>query len=162
LGFVVGGAETAIGTGGVAIEGMASVTGVGGSVGVPLTGGSVAVATHGVSMSTKAVLGMGKSASEFWHMFANHNGTKGTGNATHPKQSKSPEGTGKPNISQKHDEIAHDGYYGRKQERTNEYNTPIADRNEIVGGNTNGYRLTEPIKWMESMGMIQIKKKIVD
>ncbi|MED0706054.1 PAAR-like protein [Aneurinibacillus aneurinilyticus] len=79
LGLVVGGAETIIGTGGAVIGGAASVTGVGGSVGVPLTGGSVAVAAHGVSMSTKAALGTGKSANEFWNMFANHNGTKGTG-----------------------------------------------------------------------------------
>lgn len=41
--------------------------------------GSMVVAAHGVSMSTKAALGTGKSASEFWNMFANHNGTKGMG-----------------------------------------------------------------------------------
>lgn len=67
--------------------------------------------------------------------------SKGTPKPQQPTQGKS-----KPNISQKHDEIAHDGYYGRKQKRTNEYNTSIADRNKIVGDNTNGYRLTEPIK----------------
>jgi len=29
-----------------------------------------------------------------------------------------------------------------------------------VGDNTNGYRLTEPTKWMESMGMTQIKERL--
>jgi hypothetical protein len=79
--LVVGEAETAIGAGGAAIGRMASVTEGGKVVGVPLTGGSVAVAAHGVSMSTKAALGTGKSASEFWNMFANHNGTQGTNKA---------------------------------------------------------------------------------
>ncbi|MCI1696866.1 DUF4280 domain-containing protein [Aneurinibacillus aneurinilyticus] len=77
LGLVVGGAETVIGTGGAAIGRMASVTEGGKVVGAPLMRGSVAVAAHGVSMSTKAALGTGKSASEFWNMFANHNGTQG-------------------------------------------------------------------------------------
>lgn len=43
-------------------------------------------------------------------------------NSSGNKSNSSSQGTGKPNISQKHDEIAHDGYYGRKEHRTENYN----------------------------------------
>ncbi|MDR4999683.1 colicin E3/pyocin S6 family cytotoxin [Brevibacillus parabrevis] len=55
---------------------------------------------------------------------------------------------------------AYGGYFKRKQQRTEEYNSKIADKQKIVGDDTNGYRLVEPTKWMEQMGMTQIKEKL--
>ncbi|MED1801136.1 hypothetical protein [Brevibacillus porteri] len=77
------------------------------------------------------------------------NGCGGGGN--HRRSDNGNEGTGND---------AYGGYFKRKQQRTEEYNSNIADKQKIVGDDTNGYRLIEPTKWMEQMGMTQIKEKL--
>ncbi|MED4732213.1 hypothetical protein P9597_29655 [Aneurinibacillus migulanus] len=59
------------------------------------------------------------SAREF-SLFKNSNqlNINSNGNKSNPSSQE----TSKPNISRRHDEIAHDGYYGRKEKRTQEYN----------------------------------------
>ncbi len=58
------------------------------------------------------------------------------------------------------DYVAHNGTNYSKKKRTEEYNLAIADREKIVGDNSNGYRLKEPTKWMEDRGMVQIKERL--
>ena len=103
--------------------------------------------------TVKQPSGLTKNQKNYWNVMESNSGKT-------PQGKQSDKGTNKPNISQKHDEIAHDGYYGRKQDRTNEYNTFMSEKNKIVGDNTNGYRITELTKWMQDMGMTQIKEKL--
>lgn len=75
-------------------------------------------------------------------------------------QSKKPKWLEKPEGMTQNDYVAHNGTNYSKKKRTEEYNAAIADREKIVGDNSNGYRLKEPTKWMEDRGMVQIKERL--
>ncbi|PTU29491.1 transposase [Bacillus subtilis] len=75
-------------------------------------------------------------------------------------QSKKPQWLEKPEGMTQNDYVAHNGTNYSKKKRTEEYNAAIADREKIVGDNSNGYRLKEPTNWMEDRGMIQIKERL--
>ncbi|MCY7918130.1 T7SS effector LXG polymorphic toxin [Bacillus vallismortis] len=75
-------------------------------------------------------------------------------------QSKKPKWVEKPEGMTQNDYVAHNGTNYSKKKRTEEYNAAIADREKIVGDNSNGYRLKEPTKWMEDSGMVQIKERL--
>ncbi|WP_434704615.1 T7SS effector LXG polymorphic toxin [Bacillus atrophaeus] len=74
--------------------------------------------------------------------------------------SKKPQWVQKPEDMTQNDYVAHNGNNYSKKKRTEEYNAAIADREKIIGDNSNGYRLKEPTKWMENRGMVQIKKRL--
>ncbi|QKF35067.1 T7SS effector LXG polymorphic toxin [Bacillus velezensis] len=75
-------------------------------------------------------------------------------------QSKKPKWLEKPEGMTQNDYVAHNGTNYSKKKRTEEYNAALADREKIVGDNSNGYRLKEPTNWMEERGMIQIKERL--
>lgn len=75
-------------------------------------------------------------------------------------QSKKPKWLEKPEGMTQNDYVAHNGTNYSKKKRTEEYNAAIADREKIVGDNSNGYRLKEPTNWMEDRGMVQIKERL--
>ncbi|MGG3032699.1 T7SS effector LXG polymorphic toxin [Bacillus stercoris] len=75
-------------------------------------------------------------------------------------QSKKSQWLEKPEGMTQNDYVAHNGTNYSKKKRTEEYNAAIADREKIVGDNSNGYRLKEPTNWMEDRGMIQIKERL--
>ncbi len=74
------------------------------------------------------------SAREF-SLFKNKNSNQLNINSNGNKSNPSSLGTGKPNISQKHDEIAHDGYYGRKQEGTETYKSASKNNRAYIKEN---------------------------
>ncbi|WP_338755023.1 T7SS effector LXG polymorphic toxin [Bacillus velezensis] len=75
-------------------------------------------------------------------------------------QSKKPKWLEKPEGMTQNDYVAHNGTNYSKKKRTEEYNAALADKEKIVGDNSNGYRLKEPTNWMEERGMIQIKERL--
>ncbi|OQV45447.1 T7SS effector LXG polymorphic toxin [Bacillus velezensis] len=75
-------------------------------------------------------------------------------------QSKKPKWLEKPEGMTQNDYVAHNGTNYSKKKRTEEYYAALADREKIVGDNSNGYRLKEPTNWMEERGMIQIKERL--
>ncbi|CUB43313.1 Putative ribonuclease YwqJ [Bacillus amyloliquefaciens] len=75
-------------------------------------------------------------------------------------QSKKPKWLEKPEGMTQNDYVAHNGTNYSKKKRTEEYNVALADKEKIVGDNSNGYRLKEPTNWMEERGMIQIKERL--